>query len=90
MVKKWLRIFSPCIIGVMFLLAFIIWAYASRNDTQGWSMLAAYAVLPLLIALVLLDIIARLIFKSNILYLWVTELALILLTGLIFTAYISG
>lgn len=86
MTKKWLRIFSPCIIGAISLSAFIVWAWLKRNETQGWSMLAAYAFLPLLLVLLVVDVFAKLFFKSNNLYLWITEIILMIIAGSVFAA----
>ena len=77
-------------IAALLTAAFIIWAYINSHQTQGWSLLAAYAVLPLLLVFILADVIIKLVFRSNLLYLWIAELIILITVCFVFYGYITG
>ena len=89
MKKNWLRIFSPCIIAVIFLLITIVWGFANKERTNGWSYLAVIIFVPYTIALLVADVLIKIFIKTKILYLWLAEIALIIISILLFKYYIG-
>jgi hypothetical protein len=86
--NKWLRILSPCVIAIAFCVVVILVSLFSIEKSDGWSFLGAVIFFPTLLVLLLLDFIAKLIFKTNTLYIWLIELAIITTGVFIFLEWI--
>jgi len=82
--KKALLYFTPCVIVIIMLLVMMISAYTEKEISGGWSMLAIIIFLPYLIALVITDVITRIVVKNNLKVLWLVEIIAIICMIVIF------
>lgn len=85
--RNWAFIVSPCIIAAIIFLGGIIYAYATKNATEGWSMIVLAFCLPGLFAAVLIDAILRIFLKEvkqKGLYIWMIEPVLMALGFIVF------
>lgn len=83
MKSKWLRYFSPCLLMVYFILVSIVWSYVKNGKAQGWTDLAAYALLPFMIGFLVVDWVLK-IWVKKVGWLWVFEVAIIVAVWLWF------
>lgn len=86
--NRWLIIFSPYVIAIIFCIVIIVTSLLSLEQTKGWSFLGAAIFIPALLILLLMDIIVKLILRKKVLQLWITELVLIAAGIVIYLNYI--
>jgi hypothetical protein len=77
MLKKIFRYLSPCILVAIFCIIAIADGLIKMETSQGWSYLAVIILLPVLIAAIVIDIVAKIVLKDKLLYIWLIEILLL-------------
>ncbi len=76
--KKWFGIISPCLIAAAFSLTALIIGYINMNNSGGWSYLAVIIFGPILFAVIVIDIIVKIIFRQKPYHIWILEIVALL------------
>lgn len=79
MKRNWLRIISPCLLTIVYCLVIIIISIIKAKDSEGWSLLAVYMIMPFLIFVIILDLTLKFLFKLKAAYIWLVEAIVILI-----------
>jgi len=79
MKRNWFYILSPCILAAIFSLLTIIGSVYSYSSSGGWSMIGVIIFVPVLIAVIGLDLLIKMITKKNVLVIWIVELIIIVI-----------
>lgn len=85
--RDWFYIISPCIIALTLSIIGIIICYSDLEHSKGWSMLGVMICSYFLLVVVIVDFVLKQIIKKKTGLLWLIEIALIVVTALIFRNY---
>jgi hypothetical protein len=84
MKRDWLRIFSPAFSGIIISIAGIVISFIELGSSGGWSYIGMIVLAPILGGLIVLDLVVKLIFKTKTLVIWLVEILVLAIAGLIF------
>jgi hypothetical protein len=82
--RDWLYIISPCVIAMALAIFGIIYGTVDLRASGGWSYLVTIISSYFLLAVVVIDVIVRLIVRKRAGLLWLVEIALLIVTVLVF------
>jgi hypothetical protein len=82
--RDWLNIISPCVIAMAVAIFGIIDAAVSLNGTGGWSGIVVIMCFIFLLAVIVIDVIVRLLVRKRTGLLWIIETVLLIITILLF------
>jgi hypothetical protein len=86
--NRWLIIFSPCVLGILFCIVVIAVSLLKLEESGGWSFIGIAIMIQPLLALIITDIVVKLIFRKKALHIWITELVLIAIGWWVFATFI--
>lgn len=82
--KDWLYIISPCVLASALAIFAIIYSLADLRASGGWSYILVPIASSFLLAVIAIDVVVRLIVRRRAGLLWLIEIAVLILTVLIF------
>jgi hypothetical protein len=82
--KNWLYYISPCILASVICVIGIITGLAALQSSGGWSFIAVMIFGPALVILFVADILVKMLTKGNLLYIWIIEIIIVIITILWF------
>lgn len=81
MKRHWLYYISPCVLASLFMLIWVI--RDLRTEPEGWGWIGVTIGVPVIILLVIASVIIKAVTKGNVLYIWISEAAFLLLLMMI-------
>lgn len=72
--KKWFSKITPCVIAAVLSIFAIAWGYFDMENSGGWSFIAVIVFIPILVAVIVVDVIVKLIFKRKPYHIWGIEM----------------
>jgi hypothetical protein len=82
--KHWLYYISPCILASVICAIGIFTGFAKMESSDGWSFIAVIIFVPTLAILLVADFLVKMLTKGNLLYIWIIEIIVIVITIIVF------